>query len=151
MEYRPELPTLDKAIAEKQRLEQAEAAARANGDEAGARSLRAMTERQTRLVSRLRQLPDDPHYPLDVELRRIGDAWWLSVPGEHYSLLQTELRRRFPGHPLIIATIANGWGPSYLPTRETYGKGIYQESIAIVAPGSLERIVEEVSRAISGS
>lgn len=150
LEYRPELPTIDAAVAEKERLERAEAAARAAGNDAAARDLRAMTERQTRLVSRLRQLPDGERYPLEVELRRMGDAWWLCVPGEHYSLLQTELRRRFPGTPLIIATLANGWGPSYLPTRETYGKGIYQESIAIVAPGSLEQIVEEVSRALSG-
>ena len=28
---------------------------------------------------------------------------------------------------------------------DTYGKGLYQETIAVLAPGSLERLIEEVS------
>ena len=78
----------------------------------------------------------------------MGDALVVAVPGEHYSYLQTNLRARFPGRIILVITLAGGWGPSYLPTRETYGKGIYQESIAVLAPGSLEKITDEVARRI---
>ena len=57
-------------------------------------------------------------------------------------------RARFPGRIILVITLAGGWGPSYLPTRETYGKGIYQESIAVLAPGSLERVTDELARRI---
>ena len=35
----------------------------------------------------------------------------------------------------MICTVTDGWLPGYVPTADTYGKGIYQESVAIVAPG----------------
>ena len=55
---------------------------------------------------------------------------------------------RFPGVPIIVATLANGSRPTYLPTAETYGKGIYQESIALLAAGSLEKVIDAVGRQI---
>ncbi|SVD17955.1 uncharacterized protein METZ01_LOCUS370809, partial [marine metagenome] len=64
--------------------------------------------------------------------------------GEHYSILQRALRKRFPKTPLIISAVASHWGASYLPPRELYGKGIYQESIAITAAGSLERVIDSI-------
>jgi len=45
-------------------------------------------------------------------------------------------------------TLANGARPAYLPTEDAYGKGIYQESIAVLAPGSLERLVGAVGEQI---
>jgi hypothetical protein len=36
----------------------------------------------------------------------------------------------------------------WLPTAATYGKGIYQESIALVTPGCAEALVEEVASEI---
>ncbi|MFO0871124.1 MAG: hypothetical protein U0935_19550 [Pirellulales bacterium] len=149
LDYRAELPTPDGVADELRRWQASEAEARVAGDEVRVRDCRAMVERQTRMARRLAQLPPGPSYPLEVRLWRLGDAAFLAVPGEHYSLLQTALRGRFPGVPLLIATIAQGWGPSYLPTRATYGRGIYQESIAIVAPGSLERVIDEVGRVLA--
>jgi hypothetical protein len=35
-----------------------------------------------------------------------------------------------------------------VPTAATYGKGIYQESIALVAPGCAEALVEEIANRI---
>jgi hypothetical protein len=35
-----------------------------------------------------------------------------------------------------------------VPTAATYGKGIYQESIALVAPGCAEALVEEIASRI---
>jgi hypothetical protein len=146
--YRSDLPTREQAISALARYQSEEAASHSRGDEAAARDARAMVERQTRMIRRLEQLPKDNHYPLRIELWRIGDAIWLALPGEHYSFLQTSLRTRFPGVPIMVITLTGGWGPSYIPTRETYGKGIYQESIALVAPGSLEQIVEYVAQRI---
>jgi hypothetical protein len=44
----------------------------------------------------------------------------------------------------VVATVVNGPRPTYLPPRETYGKGIYQEAVAVLAPGSLERLIETI-------
>ena len=56
-------------------------------------------------------------FPLQLVLWRMGDAFWLGVQGESYSLLQTDLRRRFPGTPIVVVSIAADWGASYLPPR----------------------------------
>ena len=112
---------------------------------------RALAERKNRLLHRLAQLPPGDTFPLQVALWHIGDAIWLGVQGESYNLLQTELRRRFPDRIIIVASIAADWGASYLPPRELYDTGIYQESIAIVAAGSLEQLIESVAQRISVS
>jgi hypothetical protein len=108
-----------------------------------------MAERKTRLLHRLNQLPKGDRYPLQVAVWQMCDAVWVGVQGESYSLLQTELRRRFPERVILVATIAADWGASYLPPRELYDTGIYQESIAVVAAGSLEQLIEAISNHIT--
>ena len=144
--YRPAQPTAVQVEAELKRFQVDEDTARAAGDDAKAADCRAMAERKRRLLHRLSQLPAGEQFPLQVTLWRMGDAFWLGVQGEFYSLLQTELRRRFPGKAIIVATVAADWGASYLPPREIYGTGIYQETIAIVAPGSMEQVIESVAK-----
>jgi len=144
--YRPGQPTAAQVEAELKQFQADEEAARAAGDPTKAADCRAMAERKRRLLHRLSQLPPSDKFPLQVTLWRMGDAWWLGVQGEFYSVLQTELRRRFPGKAIVIATIAADWGASYLPPREIYGTGIYQETIAVVAPGSLEQVIESVAQ-----
>jgi hypothetical protein len=78
----------------------------------------------------------------------MGDAFWVAVEGEHYSLLQRALRERFPRSPLLVLTLANGSRPSYLPTADTYDTGIYQESIAVLARGCLETLIEAIAAQI---
>ena len=109
---------------------------------------RAMSERKRRLLHRLSQLPAGDNFPLEAIVLRLGGAVWIIVQGEHYSILQKALRERFPETPLIISTVASHWGVSYLPPRELYGKGIYQESIAITAAGSLEKVIETIGAKI---
>ena len=46
----------------------------------------------------------------------------------------------------LLLALANGSRPTYLPTAGAYGKGIYQESIAVLAPGSLEQLLEGVCK-----
>ena len=151
LRYRPGQPTIEQTQAELDQFQADEAAARAAGDETRAADCRAMAERKTRLLHRLRQLPPGETYPLQVVLWHLGDAIWLGVQGESYNLLQTELRRRFPDRIIIVASIAADWGASYLPPRELYDTGIYQESIAIVASGSLEQLIESIAQRISVS
>jgi hypothetical protein len=83
-----------------------------------------------------------------VVLWQIGDAFWLAIEGEHYQALQRNLRQRFAGVPIVIATLTNGSRPTYLPTRDVYGKGIYQESVAVLAAGCLEQVIEEIGKQI---
>jgi hypothetical protein len=71
------------------------------------------------------------------------------VPGELYQFFQTTLRERFPDAAVIVATVTDDWLPGYIPTATTYGRGIYQESIAAAAPGSLETLTEAVGRELA--
>ncbi|MCA9227955.1 MAG: hypothetical protein KDA47_20180, partial [Planctomycetales bacterium] len=147
--YRPELPTIESATTERQSWQQQESEAQTAGDPARARDCRAMVERQTRLLARLRTLPADA-FPYRIAVWRMGDAVWLAAQGEPYQQLQTELRQRFPDQTLIVCGLADEWGPSYLPPADLYGKNIYQESIAVVAAGSLERLIEFATETING-
>ncbi len=151
LQYRQGLPTTGEVEAAWQRLQSDEVSARAAGDAPRASEARAMAERKQRLLHRLSQMPPGDAFPLQVVLWRLGDAFWLGVQGESYSLLQTELRRRFPGTPIVVASIAADWGASYLPSAEVYGTGIYQETIAVVAPGSLEQLITSVATRIAAA
>jgi hypothetical protein len=142
--YRPELLTPEQIESERMRWQAEEDEARRAGDAARARDCRAMVERMTRWRTRVAVLPRGNTFPLPVTLWRMGDALWLAVEAEHYQHLQRSLRRRFPGVPVVVTTLANGSRPSYLPTADAYGKGIYQESIAVLAPGCLEALTEAV-------
>jgi hypothetical protein len=102
----------------------------------------------TRQLWRLGALPPG-QFPLRVTIAQLGEAVWVFVPGEHYQVLQTSLRQRFPETPVIVATLTAGWQPGYIPTADTYGRGIYQSDIAVVAAGSAERIVDEVASRIA--
>ena len=149
LEYRHDLPRRDEVQAEYERLLSQEQTASAKGDVETAQQFRALAERQKRSLGRLSGMPAGDTYPLHTATWRMGDAIWIAVQGEPYSLLQRRIRERFPDHPIIVTTIANGWGPSYLPSRELYGKGIYQEGIAWLAAGSLEALIDELSSRIT--
>ena len=98
---------------------------------------------------RVGQLPPGERFPLPISLWRLGDGYWLMLEGEYYHALQAALRERFPSTPIVVATVVNGWRPAYLPTRETYGLGIYQEQVAVLAPGCLEAVIEAVAEEIA--
>lgn len=146
--YRPDLPTEAAARSELARWEAEEAAARAAGDTDRVRNARAGAERMTRQLARLAALPPCPAYPFRVSLLRLGSAVWVFTPGELYQHFQVTLRARFPHLAVVVVTLTNDWQPGYLPTEATYGKGIYQDVIAAVAPGSLETLTEAVVREV---
>lgn len=143
LNYRAGLPRTDDLEAERAKLASEEQSARERGEESAAADLRALVERKTRLLARLASLPAGETYPFQIVLWRLGDAVWLAMQGEPYNLLQRSIRERFPDTPIIVGTVANGSGASYLPPAELYGKGVYEESISVLEAGSLERLIEE--------
>jgi hypothetical protein len=145
--YRPELPSLQDVEADRARHEQEEQAAAQSGDAARAGDCRALIERCTRLESRLKALPAEA-YPYRMVTWRMGDAVWIAVQGEPYNIFQREIRQCFPETPIIVATVADSWGASYLPPRELFGSGIYQESIAVLQAGCLEQVIEHAAKQI---
>lgn len=147
--YRSDLRRHDEVAAEYAKLVTQEQTARQSGDINEAQRFRALAERQRRSLGRLKSMPSGDCFPLTTVVWRMGDAIWLAVQGEPYSLLQRRIRENFPGTPIVVSTISNGWGPSYIPPRETYGKGIYQESIAWLAPGSLETLIDELTARVA--
>lgn len=79
-----------------------------------------------------------PHHvtsPITTELAQHG----------RYGALQEELRRRHPSLHLIIATITNAYRCSYLPDRDAHGRPVYPVDTAVLAPGSLETLIDAVS------
>jgi len=117
----------------------------ARGNPTAARDFGARAERARRWLGRLATLPTGPTYPLRFSTLRLGDALWVTVGGEPYNLLQTEVRRRFPDRPVIVSPLAGGLAAAYLLPRDRYGKGLYQEEPSSLGPGCLEQLIEAVS------
>lgn len=145
LNYRPDLPTIDETKQEQARWQTEEDKARTAGDELKTRDCHAQVERMRRRLLRLQSLPPGKTFPYEFAVMQTGGILWAVLPGEMYQLLQRELRRRFPKSALVIATISDDWQPGYFPESSTYGLGIYQEEIALVAPGSLETLIERVA------
>ena len=138
--YRDDLPRHDELQREAAEWKTKEAAATEAGDANTARDARAMIERMTRRIVRVAHLDDAETYPYPIRLWKMGDAVWVALDGEHYNVLQRNLRNHFSDVPLIIGTLANGSDVWYLPDTASYGKGLYQEDASILAQGSLEKL-----------
>jgi hypothetical protein len=145
LKYRDDLPGPEELEAERRKWQSREEEAKAAGDDLRFRDAHAMVERMTRKLTRTRQLPPGDHFPYTVDLWRTGDAVWLGLNGEHYNRLQRELRSRFPDTPIIVGTLANGSNVSYILDSDSYGKGLYQENVCILARGCLETLVEKLA------
>ena len=114
-----------------------------NNDQLEYRNCTAMIERKRRMLARLKNWPKEIYlYP--YSLWQMGDALWVYCCGEPYSLLQKELRNRFPEKIIIVAPYSYRNYASYLPDKESYEKGIYQEEIAILNRGALEFLIQEI-------
>jgi len=138
--YRDDLPRHGELQQEAAEWRAKEESATESGDADAARDARAMIERMTRRLVRVAHLDDAESYPYPIRLWKMGDAVWVALDGEHYNVLQRNLRQRFAGIPLIIGTLANGSDVWYLPDKDSYGKGLYQEDASILDKGSLEKL-----------
>ena len=148
--YRSDRPTIASLESERTNCLAEEQASLKAGDAMKARDCRALAERLTRAITKWSAVPSGETYPYDVVVMQLGEAVWLTFEGEPYQLLQTELRRRFPGVPMVMSVIGDGWRSSYLPAKDSYGHEIYQETVAILAPGCLETLIERVAEVIAG-
>lgn len=140
--YREDLPDADALRSEREDWQRKEQQAVDSGDAAAAADARAMVERMTRRLTRVGHIPAGSHFPYEGQVRRLGNALWIALNGEHYNLLQRELRARLPEWTVIVGTLANGSDVWYLPDADSYGKGLYQEDASTLARGSLETLMD---------
>ena len=121
----------------------------AAGDPIAARDFGARLERARRWRLRVEHLIDRPTAPFHFTIYRLGDAFWITTGGEPYSVIQSELRSRFPNHPIIFSPLADDFQVAYLLPMDRYGKGLYQEEPSILAAGCLEILIEAVAERIT--
>ncbi len=109
---------------------------------------RTLAERLVRKLNVRRAVGDGSHYELVVQAWRLGDAVLVGSSAEAYSILQRELRRRFPDNAIICMNLING-SAGYLPPRELYDADLYQVWQTPFDRGSLELVIEAMAQAIS--
>lgn len=80
---------------------------------------------------------------------RLGDAVIVAQPGEAYSWLQTELRRRHPELAVFVLNCTNGPGFVYLPPEPVYAREVYQVWQTEILPGGLELLVEAIDEVLA--
>jgi len=148
LKYRDDMSKPEELLEEREKWQKREEEARSAGDTVRTRDARAMVERMTRRLNRIRQLPPGDSFPFPVDLWRMGDSVWVGVNGEPYNLLQRELRSRFPDMPIVVGTLANGSGVSYLLNEASYGKRLYQENVSLLAKGCLESLIDAIAAKI---
>ncbi|MDP6779739.1 MAG: hypothetical protein QGI83_23485, partial [Candidatus Latescibacteria bacterium] len=123
-----------------------ECGADASGDADRARECGARAERARRWLARL-----DDHgeggesYPLRFSVYRMGDAVWATSGGEPFSLIQAELRRRFPDSMILLSPLAGDLQVGYMLPKARFGLGLYQEETASLGPGCLETLIEALA------
>jgi hypothetical protein len=104
---------------------------------------RLRRRRDTRLA-----LGDGDACSLSLWVWRIGKAVLVGIPEEAYSILQKELRQRFPEISVACVTLVNNRIGGYLPPRELYGHDIYQVWRTPFAAGSLEIVLAALTESI---
>lgn len=123
---------------------QKQAAADTAGEAIAARDYGARAERARRWLQRIQHLPQGGTFPFPFTVHRLGDVFWVTTAGEPYNLLQTEIRRRFSSHVVMISPMAGAMQVAYLLPREKYGVGLYQEEPSILAQGCLEILIDAI-------
>jgi hypothetical protein len=108
---------------------------------------RAIVERLRRKRRVRRVVGDGPLAPMPIWIWRVGDAILMGQPNEAYSWLQSELRRRFPEHAVVVMNLTNG-SCGYLPPPELYDVDIYQVWQTPFDRGSLKLTLEACEQAI---
>lgn len=80
-----------------------------------------------------------------------GEAIFVAQPGEAYSYLQTELRKRNPDRIIFVMNLTNYPGLFYLPIKSAYVAPAYQAWQTLLAPGCIEEVVEQADKYIKES
>jgi hypothetical protein len=77
-----------------------------------------------------------------------GEAIFVAQPGEAYSFIQTELRRRNPGKIIFVMNLTNAPGLFYLPIKSAYNAPAYQAWQTLLAAGSLDAVIDAADAVI---
>lgn len=80
---------------------------------------------------------------------QLGDGVLVAHPGEAYSSMQIELRRRHPDRVLLVLNLTNLPGRMYLPNAEAYPSDRYQTWQTLYRPGALEALIDGTHRALA--
>jgi hypothetical protein len=144
-----ERPSPEAVGAEQADWEAKQRAADAAGDARAARDYGARAERAKRWLARLADVPPGTHYPFGFSVHRLGDAVWVTCGGEPYSLLQVELRRRFPHLAVVVSPLDGDMQVAYLLPADRYGRGLYQEEPSSLGPGCLETLIDAIAARIA--
>jgi hypothetical protein len=113
-----------------------------------ASSDRALEERLRRKVNIRLGVGNGSTFELPVHVWQIGDAVLVGCCCEGYSVLQMELRRRFPGTTIVCMNLING-SIGYLPPADLYDADVYAVWQTPFDRGSLELVLETMSQEIS--
>ncbi len=100
----------------------------------------------SQLADRKAQVPHG--VDTSVSAIRLGECALACLPGEAFVELGLEIKKCSPIPRTLVAELVNG-EIGYLPTRAAFDDGGYQTStVARMAPGSGERLVEEARAAL---
>lgn len=108
---------------------------------------RAFEERLRRKRNVRLGVGDGSTFDLAINVWRIGDAVLVGSCCEAYSVLQRELRRRFPETTILCMNLING-SIGYLPPADLYDADLYAVWQTPFDRGSLERVLETMTEAI---
>ena len=144
-----ELPSAEQLQTELEAFTRAQQQADEQGDPIAARDLGARAERCRRWLGRIAKLPEGRTFPFHFSLHFLGDAVWVTTGAEPYSWLADALRRRFPALFLLISPIAGDTQVAYLLTRDSYGKGLYQQEPSSLDQGCLELLADAITEQIA--
>jgi hypothetical protein len=108
---------------------------------------RALEERLRRKLNIRLSIGDGSTFELPVHIWRIGDAVLVGSCCEAYSVLQRELRQRFPETTVVCMNLING-SVGYLPPAELYDADIYSVWQTPFDRGGYERLLETMNREI---
>jgi hypothetical protein len=85
----------------------------------------------------------------EVQVIALGDELaWVGLPGEIFTELGLEIKKRSPFRQTIVVELANG-SIGYVPTKRAYGEGNYEVISARCAEGSGEMLVEAALRLLN--
>ena len=104
---------------------------------------RALEERLRRKRDIRRSLGDGSTYGLPLYAWRLGEAVLVGSCCEPYSLLQVNVRQRFPDRTIICMNLING-SIGYLPPAELYDTDVYPVWQTPFDRGSLELVLSEM-------
>ncbi len=110
---------------------------------------RALEERLRRKRDIRRGVGNGSTYNLAIYVWRIGDAVLVGSCCEPYSILQQELRRRFPQHTILCMNLING-SIGYLPPEDLYDTEIYPVWQTPFDRGSLEAMTSAITEVLTG-